>query len=164
MAGVIVSPEEVQRKLSEYRLGWLFSHDQQWKNGRGWNADPGRKGLAGFISLALRASTGVLWEIDGGRTQDFLDLHDPRSTSAGAVVPTVSRSHVQFERAGRRCIFGIDSHGRIDRRLISDPHYIPGRTHVQLAVTLRGAFANATVDEMLKIGGDWGFRFLPLTE
>lgn len=160
MAAVVVSLEEIQRKLLEYRLGQLFSHDQRWRNGRGWSADSRRRGLAGFILLALRASTGVLWEFDRGRSQDFLELHDPSLPDDRAVTLIVSPRNVQFELAGRRCVFGIDSHGRIDPSLISDPHDAPERVPVQLAVTVRGAPAGATLNEMLEIGPDWGFRFV----
>jgi hypothetical protein len=162
MAVMVVSPEEIQRKLSEYRLGQLFSHDQRWRNGRGWSADGSRRGLAGFISLALalRASSGVLWERDCGRTQDFLELHDPSLPGDGAVTLIVSPRHVQFELAGRRCVFGIDARGRIDPPVISDPLYTPGREPVQLTVTVPGAPADATFKEMCEIGPDWGFRFV----
>jgi hypothetical protein len=157
---VVVSLEEVQRKLSEYRLGQLFSHNQQWRNGRGGSADASRRDLAGFISLALRANTAVLWELDRGRSHEFLALHDPSLPDDGAVTLIVSPRNVQFELAGRRCFFGIDSHGCIDPSSISDPHHATERMPVQLAVTVRGAPAGATVQEILEIGRDWGFRFV----
>jgi len=51
-AVVVVSLEEVQRKLSEYRLGQLFSHNQKWRNGRAGVQMPAAEAwLALFRSL-----------------------------------------------------------------------------------------------------------------
>lgn len=163
MAAESVGLEEIQRNLSEYRRGLLVSQDERWLKGRGWSADLSRKGLAGFVSLALRESAGVLWEVDGGRTQDLLELHDPSLPDDAAVILTVSSRNVQFELAGRGCVFAIDAHGRIDPRVISDPRCTPLREPVQLAVAVPGAPADATFQEMLEIGGDCGFRFVPFS-
>jgi len=93
MAAEVVGLKEVLRRLSEYRLGLLFSQDERWRNGRSWSPDSSRRGLAGFLSLALLGNRGLLCEFDRGPTQEFLNLHIHH---AEAVAPSHSLSLISM--------------------------------------------------------------------